>query len=313
MKRVLILAAAASFAAAAWASPPRYEYEGQWGSEGRGDGEFDLPCGVALAPNGNVYVVDRGNHRIQYFTPEGSFLGKWGRLGGGYGGFCYPTAVAVAANGYVYVSCPYNTSYGIQYFTSTGSFLGYFSKVDGGGMGISVAPTGNVYVAFRAPPVKYFTPQGSLLGSWGIYSNGNPADVSVSPRNDVYVSLINEVHRVFYFTSSGSFLRSWGRRGSGPGEFEKPFGVAAKAGLVFVVDELNHRCQYFTPSGTYLGLFGSRGTGDGQFRYPKRVAVTKDGGRVYVTDAYNYRVQYFRVANPAVAPASLGRVKALFR
>jgi DNA-binding beta-propeller fold protein YncE len=43
------------------------------------------------------------------------------------------------------------------------------------------------------------------------------------------------------------------------------------------------------------------------------VAVTEDGGRVYVTDAFNHRVQYFRVANPAVAPASLGRVKALFR
>ena len=64
-----------------------YVYEGQWGSEGSGSGQFDRPREVALAPNGNVYVIDTYNNRVQYFTPTGNFIGAWGRLGSGDGYF----------------------------------------------------------------------------------------------------------------------------------------------------------------------------------------------------------------------------------
>ena len=50
---------------------------GQWGSEGAGAGQFDRPIDVAVAPDGNVYVADYFNERVQYFTPAGSFLGMW--------------------------------------------------------------------------------------------------------------------------------------------------------------------------------------------------------------------------------------------
>jgi hypothetical protein len=72
MKRVLFVATAAALAAAAWGSPPQYEYEGMWGERGTGNGQFDLLSGIAIAPNNNVYVVDaRDNERVQYFTPTG--------------------------------------------------------------------------------------------------------------------------------------------------------------------------------------------------------------------------------------------------
>ena len=67
-----------------------YSYEGQWGSEGTGNGEFRCPRGVAtlsdpFSGNWRVYVADGSNHRIQYFTPAGSYLGKWGSYGSGNG------------------------------------------------------------------------------------------------------------------------------------------------------------------------------------------------------------------------------------
>jgi hypothetical protein len=36
-----------------------------WGTKGKGSGQFDQPCGIAVDSNGNVYVADTNNHRIQ--------------------------------------------------------------------------------------------------------------------------------------------------------------------------------------------------------------------------------------------------------
>ncbi len=64
----------------------------------------------------------------------------------------------------------------------------------------------------------------------------------------------------------------------------------------------------------YTGKWGSSGTGNGQFYRPVAVTVTPDGAYVYAPDTENQRVQYFvDDQQVAVAPASLGRVKALFR
>jgi tripartite motif-containing protein 71 len=93
-----------------------------WGSTGTGDGEFDWPWGVAVDTEGNIYVADGNNNRIQKFDSSGTFLGWWGRddLGGtgwhapssgrtgvsgaGDGEFDSPFGVAVDFNGKVYVT-----------------------------------------------------------------------------------------------------------------------------------------------------------------------------------------------------------------
>ena len=56
------------------------------------------------ATNGNIYVADRLNHRVQYFTSNGSFIGKWGSQGSGDRQFNQPIFVKVAPNGNVYVT-----------------------------------------------------------------------------------------------------------------------------------------------------------------------------------------------------------------
>jgi len=45
-----------------------------WGEPGSKPGQFDTPHSIALDAEGNVYVADRGNRRIQVFDGEGKFL-----------------------------------------------------------------------------------------------------------------------------------------------------------------------------------------------------------------------------------------------
>lgn len=76
MKKLAITTAAVLTALAAFYAWGDWVYVGKWGSEGRGNGQFIMPSGLAVAPNGRVYVADRDNQRVQYFSPSGSYLGN---------------------------------------------------------------------------------------------------------------------------------------------------------------------------------------------------------------------------------------------
>ena len=53
----------------------RYLYE--WGKFGNKQGEFNIPHGIDLDNEGNVYVADRENNRIQKFDAKGNFIAVW--------------------------------------------------------------------------------------------------------------------------------------------------------------------------------------------------------------------------------------------
>ena len=50
------------------------EFVAQFGSYGAGRGQLNRPSDVAVDPEGDVYVCDWGNSRVQAFAPDGRFL-----------------------------------------------------------------------------------------------------------------------------------------------------------------------------------------------------------------------------------------------
>jgi DNA-binding beta-propeller fold protein YncE len=95
----------------------------EWGSQGSADGQFNFPHGpyggsVAVDAQGNVYVADSVNDRIQKFDSNGQFLTKWGKSGTGDGEFADPFGVAVDRLSNVYVIDDDNPR--IQKFDSNG-------------------------------------------------------------------------------------------------------------------------------------------------------------------------------------------------
>ena len=65
---------------------------------------FYYPLGVAVDGNGNIYVADSNNYRIQKFTSGGQFVATWGSRGEEEGEFNDPAHVAVDDSDYVYVA-----------------------------------------------------------------------------------------------------------------------------------------------------------------------------------------------------------------
>jgi tripartite motif-containing protein 71 len=232
-----------------------------WGRDLGAPGQFREPAGVAVAPDGTVYVVDSGNHRIQYFDSTGTYLGQWGRQGNrqgsGDGEFNTPFGVAVAPDGTVYVTDTLN--YRVQAFDNSGTFLGTWGR------------------------------EGSADGEFN-----TPMGVAVAPDGTVYIVDAGN-YRIQYFDTAGAYLGQWGSPGTAAGMFSGPIGVAvASDGTVYVADismmeEGDSRIQLFDAAGAYLAQLS------GDMGLPTAVAVAP-GGTVYVTDPGNSRIQFFDAA-----------------
>ena len=68
------------------------------------NGWFAVATNVVVDTNGDVFVADFYNDRVQKFARDGTFLTALGETGGGPGQFNHAMAVAVAADGSVFVA-----------------------------------------------------------------------------------------------------------------------------------------------------------------------------------------------------------------
>ena len=59
---------------------------------------------VAVSPDGDIFVTDSGNHRVQIFDSDGHHRGTFGQEGTNDGEFCYPAGITIDAAGYIVVS-----------------------------------------------------------------------------------------------------------------------------------------------------------------------------------------------------------------
>jgi len=82
------------------------------------------------------------------------------------------------------------------------------------------------------------------------------------------------------------FVSSWGEKGSGPGQFLDPTGIAVSGGAVFVSDARNGRIQVFGRDGTFRRVIG-----EGRLGRPMNLSVT--GGALYVADYWKDTVQVY--------------------
>jgi DNA-binding beta-propeller fold protein YncE len=100
---------------------------GRVGKRGADNAEFNYPTGVAVGPDGLVYVTDTMNCRVEVFDPDLKYLRSFGSLGTSPGQFRRPKGIAVDAENVVYVvDSDFNN---FQLFTSTGQPLMFVGDI----------------------------------------------------------------------------------------------------------------------------------------------------------------------------------------
>lgn len=198
-------------------------FESVIGSSGSGDGQFSSPYDVQFAPNGNIYVLDRGNSRVQELTPAGSFVTKWGSSGSANGQFNSPQKLAVATNGNVYVSDNGNSR--IQAFDGSGTFQTAWTA-GSSPIGVAANAVGAVYVGdITANTVTKHDASGNLLTSFGGPGSGMgqfnaPFGIAAALTGEVYVadSGNNRLERWFDPDAWVLGTNSFASAGVGPGQ-----------------------------------------------------------------------------------------------
>jgi DNA-binding beta-propeller fold protein YncE len=92
-------------------------------------GDFAAPQGVALDKDGNVYVTDTLNNRVEIFDADGVFISLFGKHGDGPGYFARPKGIAVDGDGHIWVADEMEDR--LQVFNREGQLLTYIGTGHG--------------------------------------------------------------------------------------------------------------------------------------------------------------------------------------
>jgi sugar lactone lactonase YvrE len=281
-------------------APDFVEATAIWGGVGSAEGQFREPRAMATDKQGNLFIVDTKNNRIQKLGPAGKTLATWGGEGQEPGKFKDPHGIAIGPDGSVYVADTWN--HRIQKFDSNGAFLLEWNASDQsfwGPRGVAAADSGNVYVTDTGNKrIVYFSPDGIQIDTWGGDGSGagqliEPVGIAISEAGEIIVADTGN-RRLQFFQEDGVFVKEW--KVFGWEEFYSEPYLATFGPDVYMTDSHEHRFASYR-DGKLQGVWGKTGSSSGEFNRPIGIAINSDG-RVFVSDTFNNRIQVFDLPAP---------------
>jgi hypothetical protein len=299
-------------------------YESSFGAPGSGAGQFAEPSGVAvdevaLGHEGDVYVADTGNDRVQWLSPNGKELkGQFDGSETPAGSFSAPTAIAVDNS-----TSPFDPSSGDVYvldsghkvidkFDAGGKYAGQITTGAGGEPfgeldGVAVDPEGLLWVYQASGEIdSYSSAEANQFLADRSSPFGTAPGLAVDAHDDLYVKRF-EPRFAKINSAGGSLIEAMDAETSTAAAVNEATGEVLIDNLssVAVFDEAEecttaHPCEN-APAGALLSRFGA-----GHLTAGAGVAIDATSGLVFVADSSKDEVEVFR---PVVVPgASTGAI-----
>jgi DNA-binding beta-propeller fold protein YncE len=199
-----------------------------WGEAGTQAGQFafDPPPDappldggfLVVGANGNVYVTDSYNHRVQVFDNDGNFLEMWESFGPDHKPFNNPGPISADARRNIYVA----DFQGGHVFDADGNYIETISAAGE----VAFDSKGNLFTVVAFEGLALEVPAGGgepvILGNAGM-ENGQfttPMWVEVDPDDTLYIS--DHSGRVQLFGADGKLITVWSDPANGDGPLTGP-------------------------------------------------------------------------------------------
>jgi len=264
------------------------------GKEGDAPGQYKEPRGIAIDSEGNIYVADFRNYRIQRFDRLGTFVTAWGEAGERTGQFKDPCGVAVGMDGQVYVADTFNNR--IQVFDGNGKYILHFEGGFYAPRGIAVDEKGRIWVADSGNGVvKLFSGKGEqlkLIGKRGQGKGefGGPNSIAIDSKGKVYVADTGN-RRVQVLDGEGNYVSEFKVDGWQQGVFNEPYLDVDERGDIYLSDPPGNRILKYSQKGKLLGVLKPMEGAEPLLAFPMGIAVEKKGEAIYIVDCRHHRIR----------------------
>jgi len=282
------------------------------------EAKLSQPTGIALGPDGSLFIADAANQRIRRVGPDGIITTVAGTGTFGFNGdnrlattaqLSTPVGVAVGSDGSVYIA---EGGHRIR-------------RVDPSGMIATVAGTGAVCFLGQLPQSEFGNTCGENVPATSAKLS-SPSGVAVMPDGSLLIADKNNqrIRRVRLDGTITTIAGNGGPLGSGDGGQALGAGLAfpnavivGPDGAIYITEgtgnqDSTQRVRRITGDGVITTVagraWGFAGDGGpatlGQLRQPQGVALGADG-TLYVSDTENHRVRSIRAAVPGVGTADI--------
>lgn len=295
-----------SFAASASAVGEQYYFHLKWGGPGTLNGNFSNPHDIAIDSQGNVFVLDSGNNRVQKFDKTGHFISTSFPTT-----FSNPQGIAVdKATNEVYVVDTGNNL--VKRFTNAGVLVKSWGGPSGSGpfntpVDAAIDSAHNVYVSdANNHRIVKTDNNGNFLAKFGTSGNQlgqikGPHAIAIGKEGaNEFVWVVDAdatSKKVVKYTTAGAWT---GITITQPG-FSSPHGIAIdSADNLFVTDRAANKVLKFNDQGGFLTSFGNPlPDPTTNFNAPDGIATSSDSIlQIYVVDTGNNRVEVFSLVPP---------------